>query len=61
MEEKKLNIELTEEETAKVTGGMAGLNEYDEQMLVTRGGENYAKDVLDEVPPGSSAIVLFDE
>lgn len=53
MEEKKLKIELTEEEAAKVTGG-TGLDEHDEQILVTCGGKNYAKDLLDNVPPGSS-------
>ena len=60
MEEKKLKTELTEEETAKVTGGTRPTQEFDEQMLA-RGGKSYAKDLLDNVPPGSSAIVLFDE
>ena len=57
------NKELNKPDLETVSGGAVSLgstNEIDKQML-TRGGKNYAKDILDDVPPGSSAIVLFDE
>ena len=60
----KKEFELNEKELEKVNGGAEKnekLIEFDEQKMLERSGKGYAKDILDDVPPGSSAIVLFDE
>ena len=52
--EMKKPAELTEEALEKAAGGT---EEFFEKRMLERGGKTYAKDLLENVAPGASAVI----